>query len=372
MIIESPVSVVPLKVWTDRSILKGRSWVPLFLPHWGKFHPDHDSHPYSSSHAEYASDKFPPFTITDLASSECAVLPYEWGLTLTDPEARHEALSFVKKASDSGRWTVAFHFGDAQVTIPEGTKLILCKASCRKSLMGATEIAIPFWGGDVRQMYQPNGWHPAPISSRPSIGFCGASYARSGFHPFKTVREWAGKAFRAMLGKRHDNPLAIRGQALLRLQRSKFCSADFRFHASSWLAQPHDVSTRFQRLQESHRDYAENILRNPYTVCVRGGGNFSVRFYEVLSAGRIPIFIDTDCVLPLENQIPWRELCVWVAANDVNRIDRTVFDFHQSRGNDGLIEHQRRILGVYTDFVSPKPFYRSLARRVRELSQRNP
>tara|TARA_R110001632_G_scaffold59169_2_gene143904 strand:+ start:231 stop:1256 length:1026 start_codon:yes stop_codon:yes gene_type:complete len=51
--------------------------------------------------------------------------------------------------------------------------------------------------------------------------------------------------------------------------------------------------------------FFSNIFNTPYTLCVRGAGNFSVRFYEVLASGRIPILIDTDVKLPLDNHIDW-------------------------------------------------------------------
>lgn len=42
-----------------------------------------------------------------------------------------------------------------------------------------------------------------------------------------------------------------------------------------------------------------------FCFCPRGTGNFSIRFYETLYYGRIPVLIDTDILLPFSNVIEW-------------------------------------------------------------------
>jgi hypothetical protein len=51
---------------------------------------------------------------------------------------------------------------------------------------------------------------------------------------------------------------------------------------------------------ESHPDFIRhaplfktNMLANQYQVCARGNANWSIRFYETLSYGRIPIYIES-------------------------------------------------------------------------------
>jgi hypothetical protein len=42
------------------------------------------------------------------------------------------------------------------------------------------------------------------------------------------------------------------------------------------------------------QEYYENIKQSTHILCVRGTGNFSVRYWETIMMGRIPIVIDTD------------------------------------------------------------------------------
>lgn len=65
------------------------------------------------------------------------------------------------------------------------------------------------------------------------------------------------------------------------------------------------VGKRIALKQETEKEFHNNIQSNLFTFCMRGGGNFSIRFYETLAHGRIPFYLDTDTQLPLENQIDW-------------------------------------------------------------------
>ena len=47
--------------------------------------------------------------------------------------------------------------------------------------------------------------------------------------------------------------------------------------------------------------FIKNMQKCDYTLCVRGTGNYSGRFYMTLNAGRIPVVLDTDVVLPCED-----------------------------------------------------------------------
>ena len=62
--------------------------------------------------------------------------------------------------------------------------------------------------------------------------------------------------------------------------------------------------------------FYKNIQSNPYTFCLRGAGNFSIRFFETLAMGRIPVIIDTDNRLPLHTIINWNRHCVFTNGDD--------------------------------------------------------
>lgn len=75
-------------------------------------------------------------------------------------------------------------------------------------------------------------------------------------------------------------------------------------------------------------EYLENIRDADYVLAPKGDANYSSRFYEVLSLGRIPVLVDTDVVLPMERTIDYSRFCVKVPYKDVDRIADVIADFH--------------------------------------------
>lgn len=78
------------------------------------------------------------------------------------------------------------------------------------------------------------------------------------------------------------------------------------------------------------QEYIQNLQDNAYILCVRGDENSSYRLYETMSAGRIPIIVDTNMKLPELGSIKWEEFSVIVPYSDLNRIGEIVQSFHDS------------------------------------------
>jgi hypothetical protein len=115
-------------------------------------------------------------------------------------------------------------------------------------------------------------------------------------------------------------------------------------------------------------DYIQSLLDSDYTLCVRGAGNFSYRFYEVLSAGRIPVYVNTDAILPYEGEIDWKRHCVWVEADEMDRIGERVLDFHRSLDENAFEELQRSNRRLWGERLTPLTFYRSVLTKAVETA----
>jgi hypothetical protein len=105
------------------------------------------------------------------------------------------------------------------------------------------------------------------------------------------------------------------------------------------------------------REYLENIVESDYCLCLRGKGNYSFRFYEVFAMGRVPLFVDTDCVLPFEDEIDWRRRCVWVDRSEMDRIGDVVADFHAARSDEELRQLELDNRKLWEDYLSPSSIY---------------
>src|SRR5690606_31539385 len=117
----------------------------------------------------------------------------------------------------------------------------------------------------------------------------------------------------------------LRALMLKKLERSAYVATNFIYRQL--------YRAGVKNNKDSHQttmDFYNNLKDSDYVVCVRGAGNFSVRLYETLAMGRIPVFIDTDCALPLENSIDWKKHTVWIEYAERNRVAEKVKEFHGS------------------------------------------
>ena len=76
--------------------------------------------------------------------------------------------------------------------------------------------------------------------------------------------------------------------------------------------------------QKARQEFYSNLLSGSYSLCIRGNGNFSYRFYEALSFGRIPILVDTDCVLPFANIIDWSQHIIKITEDQLDSIPKLI------------------------------------------------
>jgi hypothetical protein len=95
--------------------------------------------------------------------------------------------------------------------------------------------------------------------------------------------------------------------------------------------------------------FSENLKKSEFTFCPRGNGNFSIRFYEALLSGRIPVVIKTDNELPFEKYIDWKEICV-VSENEDNLVQDIILFYK----NNNLIEIQKKCKTIFKEYFLEK------------------
>ncbi|HEV8607775.1 MAG TPA: exostosin family protein [Tepidisphaeraceae bacterium] len=184
-------------------------------------------------------------------------------------------------------------------------------------------------------------------TDRPSIGFCG--YVGTAFN--RAIFRLTGRA-----QKFHG--LFLRHRVLRGLGRSSRVDCKFIARARFWGGALGRFHRNVSRQVSVREEYLNNIFNTDYTVCLRGAGNFSYRFYEVLSAGRIPLFVNTRCVLPFASQIDWRRHCVWVEESELERAGDILADFHVRLSAEEFRAMQRANRKLWEDWLAPLSFYR--------------
>jgi hypothetical protein len=107
----------------------------------------------------------------------------------------------------------------------------------------------------------------------------------------------------------------------------------------------------------AREEYVRNMFESDYVLCARGAGNFSYRLYETLSCGRIPVFVDTDCVLPYDFLVDWRDYCVWIDHEEIDRAGERLADFHERLTEQEFADLQRSCRRLWEEYVRPVGFF---------------
>lgn len=232
---------------------------------------------------------------------------------------------------------------DHGLAYKEFKNLVYFRPGGFKNQLTNKNIGIPFALSDIYKGLYTN----EPIvyrnkSNTPIIGFCG--------HANSSVKKKITDQLRLIVKNCYrfiNNPLRLdyeplfssayeRFKLLKLLESSKLLSTNF-IYRHGYRANANTVQLRKKTMQE----YYNNIKSSDYILCIRGSGNFSVRLYETLMMGRIPVFIDTDCIMPLADKINWKEHVVWIPWNDRKQIDKKIIEFHERLQDDEFISLQK-------------------------------
>lgn len=276
----------------------------------------------------HISDK--DFSLTDtFKNADIIVLPMSWNYYHQQNQTQN-ALQFVNEMKSLNKKVYSFTTGDFGVKIPELTNLIVLRQSGDRSKLPNHHIGMPSFIVDpLKKQFKTEEVYYNETSIKPSIGFCGQTNSSVQ----NTLKEIFRTNFRNLkyyfrlskeLPQKTQSTSKLRSKVLEAIKESNLLEDNFiernKYRAGASTSQLREKTTQ---------EFYNNIKETDYTVCVRGAGNFSVRFYETLAMGRIPIFINTDCILPLADKIDWKKHVVWLEENEISKIEEKVIEFHQ-------------------------------------------
>jgi hypothetical protein len=202
----------------------------------------------------------------------------------------------------------------------------------------------------------------AEPGARPAVGFCGQASSNIPKLAWDLLRGCVRNTAH-VLGLRLEQPQPLYPSVLLRARTLRLLRGsplvDTRFIARS---RYRAGTVKPVAWEQASREFYENMARTDYTLCLRGGGNFSKRFYETLAMGRIPVLVDTDCLLPFDSVLPWDSHIVRVPETDLDRLPQRVADDFSAAGGAGLAERKRQCRRLWEDWLSFGGFHRQLMR----------
>lgn len=363
MAAESAATLPPLAFFTDALGVNDQPTMPMLHPFLG-FPPVDARDPARFRDYYQSADKL--FVRVGRDQAAVAVLPWDWHLVRCNPTLAKLARRFIRDNATAGLKTLLFSVSDPETSLYEPNTILFCTSLLARK-QKPHQHAMPAWSLFEESISMAN-LAIRKFTEKPVVGFCGASY-RVGFRE----PNWFRRTFRprrCQYERVFPWKPGLRAHLIDRLRNMPGVEANIVERDSFFAGAVKNNRFDFQSHAIARAEYIQNHLGSDYALCVRGGGNFSFRLYEALQLGRIPLFINTDCVLPWPDVIPWRQLCVWIEMGRLDELEETLLSCHRALGPSQFEERQRECRRVWERYLSPPGFFTTLRGWLKEKIQK--
>ena len=212
-----------------------------------------------------------------------------------------------------GQRQIAYVIDDHENSLPsDPQRQILVRTSLNTALQAPNEFVLPYLFEPL-----PRAFGPLPRGQLPIVGFCGSA---------KSSKE------------RMDLLSALEVAARRGVLRTAFLKRE-----SYWGGKPHDPVLR--------SEFRRNLMDSHFNVASRGKGNFAMRLYQILSAGRIPVLASSSMPLPLSWVVNWSD-CVVLEPTALDVVRAIV---RLWRAGDEVVARQRRCAMLHQRYFAYPP-----------------
>lgn len=227
-----------------------------------------------------------------------------------------------------------------------------------KSQKKAFETECPFWSNYRTK----NGLNFLKIDStkgkKPAVGFCGTTSSAgklSNLVKFSIPTSLAQSALCKGKITRHIDIRVKEGISLkLREKAIALLAGDLRL--DTYFDITNQYKTYYCQDKQNRllleKLFIENTSKCDYVLCIRGTGNYSGRLYMALSAGRIPVVLDTDVVIPYEERLH----IVKIPIHSLHKISDIILE-HFENVTDTELKHMKlQNREIYNQLLAPEKF----------------
>ena len=292
-------------------------------------------------------------TVDDPADAEFIALPMHWSYYLWNARRNmSEALRLAGIARAAGKQVIVWHKGDLVPIMPFENSIVFLPGIIRSKRL-KNQRPCPAFVKDPSQIAGDKSIYREK-KAKPVVGFCGYASASLPKVGWSTLRG-AQLNLSSKLGRYDFEAVPVIPATLLRARALKILSSHPSIETAfvirdKWTQL--NASSRSPSQEEAEHAFFSNIYDTDYTLCLRGYGNWSYRFYETLACGRIPIFIDTECVLPEVPGVDWKKYCVWIDRSEIGDIGEKVSAFHSSISSTEFVELQAACRRLWQDHLT--------------------
>ena len=346
------------KIYTDVSSLTQnnlKNLNPLLSFHWSNL----DEKAILSGKSRENS---PLKLVSDPQEAEWFILPMHWTYYLWNGKARmNEAVRLAELAKKNQKKMIVWFRGDLMPVVPFENAAVFLPGIV-KSIAKPNQQACPVFIEDPLPNFSQGKIFYREKKQKPTIGFCG--YAEiNRLKVLWSIFKGTQLNVQSRFGRYDYEAVPVVPATVTRAQALKLLAQDSGIETSFIIRDKHchdQVRKKSLEKGSAAHVFYSNILETDYTLCLRGYGNWSYRFYETLACGRIPVLIDTDCVLPNDSNIDWKKYCVWVDKSELKQIGEKIADFHSSLSSEDFIERQISCRRLWEEQLTPEGFMKHI------------
>ncbi len=358
-----------LKIYSGQKYLpQGMIPDPILYPFWSEFITN-QQYSWSRAYDRYIEISSSIFEMTSLEDADFAIMPANWRTIRGDSwrskvnkNALNLSIQFAETIEKLGKPLVVFFSGDCSDEEIPVRNAIMIRQGIYRSKRKQNDFSMPAFIEDLVKHYLVGQIPIRQKADKPVVGFCGLVKGDS------WKRKLQGFAYHGLMllksGELGVSPYKgeiLRSTALRILEESPLVDTNFIIRGDSVFL---NAQTTQEQKQKVRIEFVKNMVESDYILNCRGSGNCSIRLIETLCCGRIPIFIDTDCVLPYDFAIDWKKYCVWIEEKEIPWIAEKVADFHSNISQQEFIDLQHECRKIWKDWLSPEGFYANLHRHL--------
>jgi hypothetical protein len=293
----------------------------------------------------------PFFCTTDYArEADAFLLPYNYhAIKARDGDYLR---TFIKSAKEHGKPLIVSATGDSTDPVDAPAMCVL-RSGAYRGTMQKNDVIVPPQVTDLGALYGVTSKQKGAV---PLIGFCGYGAPQEGLASLKFALKDAYASVAGLLSRE----VAVRRKGIFFRQSAMRATANSPKVKTAYIVRTyHSASAKTIEMEPktAREEYVKNMKDSDLVLAPKGDGNFSLRFFESLSLGRVPILIDTDVVLPAEDRIHYDDFIIRIPYRDVAKTADIVSAWYASQTNESFAEKQRLAREVFERELFAPHFY---------------
>ncbi len=293
--------------------------------------------------------------VTTPGESDYLMIPHNYFSICKNKKYLKEIENLTNKF---GKKVIVFAYGDNSCDLKIKNAIVL-RTSKYKSKLLKNEIIIPAFVEDLGLMYGIKNRN-FDKNTNAVVGFAGWVSCSSLFqwskYALKLVSRFILLKLRIEKSGAIHQGIYFRRKVVSVLKKDSQIDSKF-FLRSSYSGHKNTIEDDPKKIREQ---FVSSIKDSDLALAIKGDGNYSLRFFEILSLGRIPLLIDTDTPLPLEDEIDYDAFILRVDYRKIHKLPKIINEFWQNMTEEKFIEMQKKARQAFDYRLSAAAFYRYL------------